>query len=207
MVRILKADLDGLAEAAAVVAKGGLIAYPTDTVYGLGCDPLNSSADENVMNAKGGRKKAVPILVKSLEDADKVAHISEQARRLAQRFWPGPLTIVLAARNVLPPILVPDGTVGLRSPDHAICLKLLELCSGLLVGTSANLTGKPPATAAEEVVKAFGDQIDIVLDGGKSPLGVASTVVDLTKNRIRVLREGPIGRQEILRRLRARRPR
>ncbi len=203
----MKADLEGLAAAAAVVAKGGLICYPTDTVYGLGCDPLNPSAVESVMKAKGARTKAMPVLVEDLEDADRLAHVSDRARRLAQEFWPGPLTIVLAAKDVLPPILHPEGTVGLRSPNHAICLDLLGLCSGALVGTSANMTGKPPATTAEEVVRELGDRVDIVLDGGRSLLSVASTVVDMTKNRLRVVREGPIGRGEISRCLRRSRPR
>ena len=207
LVRVLKADLDGLAEAAAIVAKGGLIAYPTDTVYGLGCDPLNTSAVERALSAKGGRTKAMPILVKGLKDADKVAHVSGGARRLAQAFWPGPLTIVLRARDVLPPNLVPERTVGVRSPNHPICLELLGLCSGFLVGTSANLTGKPPATTAEEVLKEFGGRVDFVLDGGRSSLGVASTVVDLTKNHFTFLREGPIGRGEIMRCFKERRPR
>lgn len=203
----MKANLEGLAEAATVIAKGGLISYPTDTVYGLGCDPLNSSAVERALSAKGGRTRAMPVLVNSLEDALRVAEFSDQSRKLAKKYWPGPLTMVLPGKGVLPVNLIPEGTVGLRSPNHAVCLQLLGLCSGLLVGTSANFTGKRPATSAEDVVMAFGDRVDVVLDGGRSPLGVASTVVDLTKDRLVMVREGPISRAEILRCLRERRAR
>ena len=205
LIRVLKADIEGLIEAAATVAKGGLICFPTDTVYGLGCDPLNPTAVENVMKAKGGRTRPMPVLVESVKVAERLAHFSDPARKLAQAFWPGPLTIVLRAKDAVPPILAHEGTVGLRSPKHSICLNLLGICSGALVGTSANLTGKPPATTAEEVVKVFGDQVNVVLDGGRTPLGVASTVVDLTKSRLLVLREGPIGKEEIIRCVRKRR--
>lgn len=199
LVRILKADLGGLAVAAETVAKGGLICYPTDTVYGLGCDPLNPSAVEKAITAKGKRAKPMPVLVKSTDDAERLVFFSETAKRLADRYWPGPLTIVLPARDHLPSILVPQRTVGVRSPKHAVCQQLLGLCSGYLVGTSANLTGKPPAISVEEVVTQLGDRVDIVLDGGRSPMSVASTVVDLTQHRLLIVREGPIARAEILR--------
>ena len=146
----------------------------------------------------------MPVLVKSIDDAERLAFFSESARRLIDAYWPGPLTLVLPARDELSSALSPERTVGLRSPKHAICQQLLGLCSGYLVGTSANLTGKPPATSVEEIVTQLGDRVDIVLDGGRSPVGVASTVVDLTKEHLVVLREGPIARAEVLRCLRQR---
>jgi L-threonylcarbamoyladenylate synthase len=204
LVLILKADLEALAKAAAVVAKGGIICYPTDTVYGLGCNPLNSSAVERVTAAKGGRTKPMPILVRQIQDAERLGYMSQSSRKLARKFWPGPLTIVVKAKDVLPKIIAPDGTVGLRCPRHAICLDLLGLCSGALVGTSANLVGKTPATSAADAAKAFADRVDLVLDDGKSPLGVASTVVDLTGEGFVMLREGPIGKRELMKCLRGR---
>jgi L-threonylcarbamoyladenylate synthase len=198
MVRIVKADLEGLAVAAETVTEGGLICYPTDTVYGLGCDPFNTTAIVKTIAAKGKRDKAMPVLVRSIDDAERLAFFSESARKLTDAYWPGSLTIVLLARDDIPSALSPERTVGLRSPKHAICQQLLGLCSGYLVGTSANLTGKPPATSAEEIVNQFGDRVDIVLDGGRSPVGVASTVVDLTREHLVVLREGPIARAEVL---------
>ncbi len=197
-MRVVKADLEGLAGAANLVARGGLICYPTDTVYGLGCDPLNSQAVERAVLLKGGRTKPMPVLVKNIENAERLALIQDRAKKLARKFWPGPFTMILPALEVLPSILVPKGTVGLRSPKHPVCLDLLGLCSGALVGTSANLTGKPPTVSAEEAARELGDRVDLILDGGRAPLGVASTVVDLTKPKLNILREGPIGREEIM---------
>jgi L-threonylcarbamoyladenylate synthase len=204
MARVVKADLEGLVVAAETVVKGGIICYPTDTLYGLGCDPFNTPAIMKTLAAKGKREKAMPVLVKGIDDAERLAFFSESARKLTDAYWPGPLTIVLPARDAIPPALSPERTVGLRSPKHAICQRLLELCSGYLVGTSANLTGKPPATSAEEVANQIGDRVDIVLDGGKPPLGVASTVVDLTREHLVVLREGPIAGADVLRCLKQR---
>lgn len=207
MARVLKADLDGLASAADTVAKGGVICYPTDTVYGLGCDPLNELAIKRTLEVKGGRTKPPPVLVKGLADAEKLVYVTDRARRLAEGFWPGPFTMVLRSREIAPKILAREGRVGVRSPKHPICSDLLGLCSGALIGTSANLSGKPPATTALEASKEIGDRVDIILDGGRSPLGVASTVVDLTQAKVAILREGPVEMSEIIRCLRRRRPR
>ena len=202
MARVIKANLEGLVVAAETVAKGGIICYPTDTLYGLGCDPFNTPAIMKTIAAKGKREKAMPVLVKGIDDAERLAFFSENARRLTDTYWPGPLTVVLRARDDIPTALSPERTVGVRSPRHAICQQLLGLCSGYLVGTSANLTGKPPATSAEEIVNQIGDRVDIVLDGGRPPLGVASTVVDLTRDHLVILREGPISKADVLRCLR-----
>jgi L-threonylcarbamoyladenylate synthase len=197
VVRLVKPDMDGLVLAAKFIADGGIISYPTDTVYGLGCDPFSQHALERVMNAKGDRKKPLPVLVKTLQDGLRIAEFPEKAAKLATRFWPGPLTMVLRAKMNLPKRLVPSGTIGVRSPKHVTCLSLLGLCSGYLVGTSANQTGKAPATTAEEVIAELGDKIDLVIDGGRAPLGVASTVVDLSSN-FTIIREGPISREALL---------
>ncbi len=207
MVRILKADLDGLASAADTVAKGGVICYPTDTVYGLGCNPLDPSAIKRIMEVKGDRTKPMPVLVKGLVDAENLAYLTDRARRVAESFWPGPLTMILQSREILPTILTPEGRVGVRSPKHPICLGLLGLCSGALIGTSANLSGRPPATTALEALKELGDRVDIILDGGRTSLGVASTVIDLTQPKVRILREGPVEKSKIIHCLRQRRPR
>lgn len=202
MARVVKTNLEGFVLAADTVAKGGLVCYPTDTVYGLGCDPLNPIAVEKAIAAKGKRAKTMPVLVKTTNDAERLTDFSESARKLANRYWPGPITIVLPAKDRVPSILAPQRTLGVRSPKHAVCQQLLGLCSGYLVGTSANLTGRPSGISAAEVEDQLGDRVDIILDGGKSSLGVASTVVDLTKSRLTIVREGPIARAEILRCLR-----
>jgi len=197
-VRVVKADLEGLAVASEAVTDGGLICFPTDTVYGLGCDPLDALAIEKILATKGRGQKAMPVLVRGMQDAEHLAVFSENARRLAERYWPGPLTIVLPAKDHVPSILAPEGTIGLRSPRHTICQQLLGLCSGNLVGTSANLTGKPPAISVEQIVEQLGKHVDVVVDGGKSPVGIASTVVDLTQNHLIIIREGQVSRLEIL---------
>jgi L-threonylcarbamoyladenylate synthase len=192
-------DLEGLAEASRVIADGGLVCFPTDTLYGLGCDPLNPSAVQRALTAKGPRTKPMPVLVRALEDAERLVNMSESAKRLADKFWPGPLTIVVHAKASVPKVLAPDQTLGVRSPNHASCQQFLALCSGSLTGTSANVTGKPPASSAQEALDQLGERVDVILDGGKSPLGIASTVVDLTKSKLVLSREGPISRREILR--------
>jgi L-threonylcarbamoyladenylate synthase len=197
-LRVVKADLEGLALASEAVANGGLICFPTDTVYGLGCDPLNELAVKKTLATKGRGQKAMPVLVRGMQDAERLAVFSESARRLAGHYWPGPLTIVLSAKDHVPSILAPEGTIGLRSPRHTICLQLLGLCSGNLVGTSANLTGKPPSISVEQAVEQLGKHVDVVVDGGKSPVCIASTVIDLTQNHLIIVREGQVSRLEIL---------
>jgi L-threonylcarbamoyladenylate synthase len=197
VARVVTADMEGLVAAAKVVDEGGIIGYPTDTVYGLGCNPFNARAIEKVIKVKGNRAKPLPVLAKTVGDAEKVVDFSEAAIKLAKHYWPGPLTIVLRARDTVPVILAPEKTVGVRAPNHTICLSLLGLCSGLLVGTSANKTGAPAATTATQVITQLGDQIDLVIDGGKTTLGLASTVVDARQN-IAVIREGPISEQDLL---------
>ena len=205
MAQIVKADLEGLARAAKIVAEGGVICYPTDTLYGLGCDPQNPSAVARTMKAKGDRTKPMPVLVKDLAIAEKLAYLTNRGRILAREFWPGALTLVVKARAILPQNLTLEGKVGVRSPKHAICLNLLELCGGALVGTSANLTGMAPATSPDEASQQIGTEVDLILDGGKAALGVGSTVVDLTQPKLSVLREGPVDRECLLRSLRRRR--
>jgi len=203
VVRVVKSNVDGLVIASKLVAEGGIITYPTDTVYGLGCDPFAKDSIERVMKAKGDRMKPLPVLVRTLQDGLRIADFSQKAVRLGEEFWPGPLTMVLRAKTVVPRVLAPSGMIGLRSPNHVTCLNLLGLCSGCLVGTSANRTGEAPATTAEEVVSTLGDRIDLVVDGGRAPLGVASTVVDLSNN-FAIIREGPISLEAILNCLKSR---
>jgi len=198
MVRILRADPEGFEEAAAAVSNGKLVCYPTDTVYGIGCDPFNLKALEALIRAKGDRTKPLPILVRGLDEAEKIGRVSDKAKLLAEEFWPGPLTIILPSKNHIPVLVAPKGTIGVRSPNNAICLNLLTLCGGSLVGTSANLSGQTPATSANEAASRLGNHVDVILDGGRSKIGIASTVVDVSGDLI-VLRKGPISREELLR--------
>jgi len=175
------------------------VVYPTDTVYGLGCDPFNVDAVKRVFRVKGERKKPLPILSCCLPDFEKIVYLSEKAKKLAERFWPGPLMLVVLKKPALPNIVTcGSDSVGVRIPKHEIALKLICQSDGLLIGTSANRTGKKPPQTAHEAAEQLGQEVDVILDGGPTPLGEASTVVDLTSKKLKILREGPISLQQIL---------
>lgn len=197
-MRILKASQSSISEAIRVVKFGGLIVYPTDTVYGLGCDPFNTLAVKRLIDAKGQRKKPLPILASDIEHIKTVAKVTETAEKLARKFWPGPLTIVLKKKPQLPEIVTfGRDTVGVRVPNHPVALELLRQGNGLLIGTSANISGKKSTVTAEDAAKQLGDKVDLILDGGRATLGKGSTVVNLADRRFRVERIGPISLKEI----------
>ena len=192
-LQIFSTDPQDIENAASIVTKGGIVAYPTDTVYGLGCDPMNSRAVRRVMAVKGKRKKPLPILVTSLAVADRIAVMDRRARTLSSRFWPGPLTLVLKPRVRFPNSLtLGRRTVAVRCPNDQAALRLIEGCGGMLTGTSANITGCPPCTSAGMVLRCLGDRIDAVVDGGRSPRRVGSTIVRIDRRRVMIVREGPI---------------
>jgi len=198
-MQILRATADNLAVASQILADGGLVAYPTDTVYGLGCNPFNVKALKRLFKVKGERDKPLPILASDVESIEKIAFLSEKARKIAARFWPGPLTLVLPKK----PALLETATcnlnsVGVRIPKHDVALRLIRLSNGLLVGTSANKTGAKPPCTAQEVAEQLREEVDVILDGGTTSLGVSSTVVDFTQEKPKILREGPIRLEEIL---------
>jgi len=197
-LRILKASQSSISEAIRVVKIGGLIVYPTDTVYGLGCDPFNTLAVKQLMDAKGQRKKPLPILASDVEHVKIVAEVTEAAEKLARKFWPGPLTIVLKKKPRLPQtVTFGRDTVGVRVPNHPVALELLRRCDGLLIGTSANISGKKSTVTAEEAANQLGGKVDLILDGGRTRLGKGSTVINLADRRFRVERVGPISLREI----------
>lgn len=176
-----------------IIQSGGIVAFPTDTVYGLATNAFNPSAIENLFQIKGREHtKAIAVLIGSIEDIDKVTtQISPSLEKLTQAYWPGPLTLIVPRHPNLPEILSPTPTIGIRIPDHPDALRLLE-STGPLAVTSANLTGEPDSQSAKDVSKYFGDSIDLILDGGKTPGGTPSTVVDLSMPNPTLLREGPI---------------
>ncbi|MCS6768344.1 MAG: L-threonylcarbamoyladenylate synthase [Candidatus Nitrosocaldus sp.] len=193
---ILRCDEQGIARAAAVVRDGGVVAYPTDTVYGLGCDPYNDDAVEKVFRIKGREEgKAMPLLCSSVEDAVRIAYMDERALRLAGHFWPGALTIVARLKDVrISGKIIKDGKVGVRVPRHDHARRLISLCGGVLVGTSANPSGVSPAIDAGQVISML-KGLDAVLDCGAAQIGRASTVYDVDEGK--VIREGAIAREEI----------
>ncbi|MBS0197799.1 MAG: threonylcarbamoyl-AMP synthase [Planctomycetes bacterium] len=190
-------------EVAAAVQRlkeGGLVAFPTETVYGLGADALSEQAVRAVFELKG-RPAQNPLIV-HVADAEMakrlVTHWGEDAAALAKAYWPGPLSIVLPKASIVPGIVTGGGlNVAVRCPDHPLTLELLREFGGPLVGPSANLSGRLSPTAAEHVKAAFAPQQVLVLDGGPCRVGIESTVVSLAGSGVRVLRPGIIGANAI----------
>ena len=198
-MRLQKATADTIAEAARIVKEGGVIVYPTDTVYGLGCNPFNEGATKRILSIKGERTKPLPILASDIAAAKRIAGITGKAIRLAKRFWPGQLTMVLSKRVSLPDAITRNlDSVAVRVPNHRVALELIRMSGGLLVGTSANRTGKKPPQTATEAAGQIGDEVDLVIDDGPTPLGASSTIVDLTHEKLRILRQGSIKLEDIL---------
>jgi len=196
---ILKATKNNIMVAARIAERGGLIVYPTETVYGLGCDPFNVEAVKRILKVKDHRNKPLPILAASLVDADKVAFVSQKGRRLAGKFWPGALTLVFPKKPALPDVVTFGwDSVGLRIPDNDVALHLIRLSGGLLIGSSANRTEEEPPRSVQEISVELKEMVDVVLDGGATAKGRPSTVADLTSEKPKILREGPISLKEIL---------
>jgi L-threonylcarbamoyladenylate synthase len=182
-----------------ILKQGGLVAYPTDTVYGLGASMLSEDAVQQVYLVKSRpREMALPLLVASVAQIEDLAgRLSPLARRLVDTFLPGPLTLVLPASDAVPVYLrTKEGTVALRIPDHPVPIALIQGLGTPIVGTSANLSGKPSPLTAEEVSSQLGDRVELIIDGGRCP-GRESTIVDVTGDLPVVLREGAISRETI----------
>lgn len=185
---------------ASVVSSGGVIAFRTDTFYGLGADPLNAAAVKRVWELKG-REEGKPILL-LISDAEEVTRFVSSPTQifseLANRFWPGPLTLIGVARAKLPPELTAGtGTIGLRLPNDKRVRDLVRICGGALTATSANRSQKPPARTASEVRNYFGDKLDFIIDDGEVKVSAPSTVVDATGTVARIVREGLITQQQM----------
>jgi L-threonylcarbamoyladenylate synthase len=176
-----------------------LVAFPTDTVYGVGALAFDGKAIESIYSAKDRPvEKAIPVLIGDPDDLGKVGFdIPDSAHKLASRFWPGPLTIVVPKRNDLPEAVSATATVGVRVPDHNVARALLR-AAGPMAVTSANISGKQSPVTAQEVYEQLAGRIDLIMDGGKTPGGVPSTLVDCTTSKLKVLREGPISLEELI---------
>ncbi|HSE30273.1 MAG TPA: L-threonylcarbamoyladenylate synthase [Pyrinomonadaceae bacterium] len=185
--------------AARTIAAGGLIAFRTDTFYGLGADPLNPPAIRQIIDLKGREGKPILLLISDSAEADRfIADQNAQFKLLAEFVWPGPLTIVSAANPGLSNDLTAGtGTIGVRLPDDASLRDLIRLCGGALTATSANRTGAAPARKAEEVAGYFQAGLDLILDSGGTTATAASTVVDVSKSVPRIIREGAISRTRL----------
>ncbi len=189
---------ENLAQALKILNEGGMVAFPTDTVYGVGASAFHAQAIARIYEAKGRpRENPIPILITNMQDLTRVSlSPPPMARRLAKRFWPGPITLIVWRKPSLPDEISHVATVGVRVPDHPVAQALLTIAGPLAV-TSANKSGGPIACTASEVLEGLGGSIELILDGGRTPGGQPSTVVDCTKASPRILREGPISEAEI----------
>ena len=192
-------DEGSIRRAAEIVSDGGLVAYPTDTVYGLGCNPFNPTAVGKLVKAKRRLRGGLPVLVDCSETAKELGQFNPVAVQLANNFWPGGLTLVVPSALEFPPEVSHEGLIGLRVPNREDTLRLIRRCRSSLVGTSANISGMPAATTADEVLTSLGEEIDVVLDGGPCKSGKESTVVRVTSEGCLVLREGAISIESISR--------
>lgn len=189
-----------LKEAASIIKEGGTVAFPTETVYGLGADALNSSAVKAIFQAKG-RPSDNPLIVhvSSKEQCNELVEtIPEKASILMDKFWPGPITLIMQRKKIVPDITTGGlDTVALRMPDNKIAIKLIEFSGKVIAAPSANLSGKPSPTIAEHVISDLSGRINAIIDGGPVIVGVESTVIDMTTEPPAILRPGMLSQQDI----------
>ena len=202
IITLATTDLQTAAKkAASVLAKGGIIVYPTDTIYGLGVNAVDRKAIQRLKELKGReQKKPISVLVPSIESLARYGEVNPKAQELAERFLPGALTIVVPATNLLPEDIQLCGSVGLRIPNDPFCLALSASFSTPVTATSANRSGQPTPTTAHGVIQQFGPlahHIDLVIDGGERAGGLPSTVVSCVGEDVHVLREGALSKEAL----------
>jgi len=199
-VTLQNPEPEPVAYAAGFIRRGQVVGIPTDTFYGLAADPFNLSAVEQIYRVKGRPEtRALPILVRSLEQAvDLAGDIPHGFVQLAEKFWPGALTIVVEATRRLPlKVTGHTGRVALRMPNAPIVWALIQAFGGPITGTSANLSGQPSSTNAELLAAQLGDRLPLILDGGETGAVLASTIVDVRDSGWRIIREGRVTEAEI----------
>ncbi|MCS7121854.1 MAG: L-threonylcarbamoyladenylate synthase [Archaeoglobaceae archaeon] len=189
---------DEIRAAAEIIKKGGLVAFPTETVYGLGADALNEDAVGKIFKAKG-RPADNPLIVhvSSFEQFYEIADVNEIAEMLMKKFFPGPLTLVVKNKKI--PKIVTAGldTVAVRMPNHRVALKLIDMSERPIAAPSANKSGRPSPTKAEHVIEDFGEEIDCIINAGETKIGLESTVIDTTVYPVEILRPGAITKEEL----------
>ena len=196
-----KYTMEETGAAAGMLRKGGLVAVPTETVYGVAASAEDGVAVRMIYDLKNrDYEKPVSVLVTGMEMAEKYCqNIPDAAYRLAEKYWPGPLTMILEDRELVPAMVTAGtGTLGVRCPDHPLTLAVIEQAGVPLAAPSANPSGEEPARTAQQVLDYFDGKIEGVVDGGPCAVGVASTVLDLTEEEPKILREGGIPGEELL---------
>ena len=197
--KIFQCSHDAVASCALLIKSGGVVIYPTDTIYGIGCDPYNDLAVKRIFTIKGrDEKKSLPVLTSSIVDAERIVSLGRTGRMLAERYWPGALTIVapIIDHRISPRVMAGSSSLAVRVPANNCVLLLLSYCT-YLVGTSANLSGERTMKSAQEVLDSALDGYDGLLDGGTVEKGIESTIVSV-EGKPKILREGAIKSREIL---------
>lgn len=187
------------AEAVECLRSGGIVAIPTDTVYGLAADPFNSDAVQKLYTFKGRPDgKPIPLVLSSVSDVYRVArNLPDYFFHLTDRFWPGGLTIIVEAKDLLPVLTAGGNTVGVRIPNNPLLLQILQAFGGPAAITSANFSGEPPATSPQEIDEELASRIDLIVDGGKTPGPIPSTVYDISVAPPVIRRHGVISEETL----------
>jgi L-threonylcarbamoyladenylate synthase len=196
--KIFQCSENAMESCALVLKNGGVVVYPTDTIYGIGCDPYNDLAVKRIFTIKGrDEKKPLPVLTYSIRDAERIVSLGRTGRMLAERYWPGALTIVapIIDRRISPRVTAGSSNLAVRVPFNNCVLLLLSHCK-YLVGTSANMSGEKALKSAQEVLNSQLQGYDALLDGGTVEKGIESTIVSI-EDKPKILREGAIKSREI----------
>lgn len=190
----LNYDKDNLCGITNIVKNGGIIIYPTDTLYGIGCNPYDKVAVRRLFKLKKRDNNPLPVLCENLAKVEKLVYLGEIGKKLASNFWPGGLTIIAKciSKDIPQEIRGNSGYLGVRIPNHKCALEIISLCGGILIATSANISGQKTLETPEEISKIFGNSFDVLIYAGAKPSGVQSTVVDVTNGTIKIIREGII---------------
>ncbi len=184
--------MEQINSASKIVNTGGLIAYPTDTVYGFGCDPENTESIERLFEVKKRENKAIPILFDNMQSMEKFVYLTNQEKKIGNKFWPGALTIIAKLKKELPSLIHQNtGYIGVRIPNSEISIELIKQCNGHLTGTSANISNNPSIRNADDIKNIFKNKIDYVIDGGLLK-AKESTIIKIENNKIIFLRDGDL---------------
>ena len=191
-------DKEGIEKASQIINQGGIVVFPTDTVYGIGCDPYNKDSVRKIYEIKSRKiSKPFPVLVYSKDIAERIAFFDEFTKKIVERFWPGPLTVILKLtdENLKESLNITD-KIAIRVPNHKCTLELLKKCN-FLVGTSANISGHSSFTNPDECFNNF-RKYDVFVDGGIITSKSESTIIEIENEEIRIIREGSLSHEEIL---------
>ena len=189
---------EGIEKASQIISQGGIVIFPTDTVYGIGCNPYNKESVEKIYKIKSRDiMKSLPVLTYSIETAEKIVEFDQFTKKIVKKFWPGPLTVILKVTDKkIKESLNLENKIAIRVPDHKCTLELLKKCN-FLVGTSANISGDLPYKDSEECLKNL-KNYDIFVDGGIITSKGESTIIEIENGQIKIIREGSLTEDEIL---------